>query len=181
MVDGHRGTLPYYDALRDSFITEQPHLLRTPAPEPPSATTRGDAMSKNGTFNNNVRIPGQRPRKTRDNGDKDDGYGSSADASPAPVQPVKGGRTHQELHKELLLAHKKGLVLSSKPELHKVLERRKKLQSEGEQYTQTPLEKVLFKRQQSHLEKEKQHDQPLWEDAEFVRVRQNLKKIDTAP
>lgn len=136
-------------------------------------------MSRNGTFNKNVRTPGQGGRKKRDDGEKDDGYSSSADT--APVKPLRGGRTHQELHKELLLAHKKGLVLSSKPELHKVLERRKKLQCEGEQQTQTPLEKVLFQRQQSHLEKEKQHDPPLWEDAEFVRVRQNLRKTDTAP
>ena len=42
-----------------------------------------------------------------DNGEKDDGYNSSADVSPGQASPAKTGRTHQELHKELLLAHKK--------------------------------------------------------------------------
>ena len=47
-----------------------------------------------------------------DDGEKDDGYNSSADVSPGQATPTKGGRTHQELHKELLLAHKKYVTSS---------------------------------------------------------------------
>ncbi|XP_067268654.1 actin-associated protein FAM107A isoform X2 [Pseudorasbora parva] len=71
--------------------------------------------------------------------------------------PVKASRSHQELHKELLLAHKKrdrGLVVCCKPELQTVLERRKRAQSqreEGEQ-SRSPLEQVLLQRQQKHQE-----------------------------
>ncbi|CAL8363825.1 unnamed protein product [Lota lota] len=143
-------------------------------------------MSFSGTSSNYARTHCQRHHKMRDNGEKDDSYSSSADISSGQANPTKAIRTHQELHKELLLSHKKGLVLSSKSELQKVLERRKKQQSErteGED-TQTPLEKVLLKRQQTHLEREKKHEQQLWEGAElfeFIRVRQNLRKIQTPP
>ncbi|KAM4610659.1 actin-associated protein FAM107A [Polymixia lowei] len=101
------------------------------------------------------------------------------------TNPFKASRTHQELHKELLLAHKKGLALSSKPELQQVLERRKREQTdrEEEEQTRTPLEEVLLKRQQTQLEKEKQEEEKVREENqlfEFVRVRQNLRKIHTA-
>ncbi|KAG9331153.1 hypothetical protein JZ751_019945, partial [Albula glossodonta] len=117
----------------------------------------------------------------------------------APANPVKASRTHQELHKELLLAHRKGLVVytnrlslfvrglvvCSRPELMLVLERKRKERMEKEEGEQarTPLEQVLLKRQQRQQE---------WEDPvgssrkpepqllEFVRVRQNLRKIRSA-
>ncbi|CAL8306483.1 unnamed protein product [Gadus morhua 'NCC'] len=141
-------------------------------------------MSFTGSSSNYARTHCQRHPKARDNGEKDDGYNSSADVSPGQATPAKAGRTHQELHKELLLAHKKGLVLSSKSELQKALERRKKQQSERTegQDRETPLDKVLLKRQQTHLEREKKHEQQLWEGAElfeFIRVRQNLRKTQT--
>ncbi|XP_016360755.1 protein FAM107B-like isoform X1 [Sinocyclocheilus anshuiensis] len=104
--------------------------------------------------------------------------------------PVKASRSHQELHKELLLAHKKwdrGLVVCCKPELQMVLERRKREQTqreEGEQ-SRSPLEQVLQERQSKHQEmmKEKEEEQRLHEEVqllEFVRVRQNLRKVHTA-
>ncbi|XP_026099932.1 protein FAM107B-like isoform X2 [Carassius auratus] len=100
--------------------------------------------------------------------------------------PVKASRSHQELHKELLLAHKKGLVVCCKPELQMVLERRKREQSqreEGEQ-SRSPLEQVLQERQHKHQEKmEKEEEQRMHEEVqllEFVRVRQNLRKVHTA-
>ncbi|XP_067249925.1 actin-associated protein FAM107A [Chanodichthys erythropterus] len=99
--------------------------------------------------------------------------------------PVKASRSHQELHKELLLAHKKGLVVCCKPELQTVLERRKREQTqreEGEQ-SRSPLEQVLLQRQQKHQEMMKEEEQKLREEVqlmEFVRVRQNLKKVHTA-
>ncbi|XP_043102250.1 protein FAM107B isoform X5 [Puntigrus tetrazona] len=101
--------------------------------------------------------------------------------------PVKASRSHQELHKELLLAHKKGLVVCCKPELQMVLEKRKREQTqreEGEQ-SRSPLEQVLLERQHKHQEmmKEKEEEQRQHEEVqllEFVRVRQNLKKVHTA-
>ncbi|XP_043102247.1 uncharacterized protein si:ch211-218o21.4 isoform X2 [Puntigrus tetrazona] len=145
--------------------------------------------------------------------------------------PVKASRSHQELHKELLLAHKnfqsrdrfedlegktsielqqkpvscpsvsqtqkfrssvktikeRGLVVCCKPELQMVLEKRKREQTqreEGEQ-SRSPLEQVLLERQHKHQEmmKEKEEEQRQHEEVqllEFVRVRQNLKKVHTA-
>uniref|UniRef100_A0A8C9WJJ8 Uncharacterized protein n=1 Tax=Scleropages formosus TaxID=113540 RepID=A0A8C9WJJ8_SCLFO len=95
------------------------------------------------------------------------------------ANPVKASRTHQELHKELLLAYKKGLVVCSRPELQLVLERRRREQAvkeEGEQ-GRSPLEKVLLKRQQINQEKqqEKAKDDP--QLLEILKVRQNLRKI----
>ncbi|XP_071373237.1 uncharacterized protein [Centroberyx affinis] len=110
---------------------------------------------------------------------------SSAEVSSGQSNPIKASRTHQELHKELLLAHTKGLGLASRPELQQVLERRKREQSdrEEEEQTRSPLEEVLLKRQQKQLEREKQQEEKVQEEAqlmEFVRVRQNLRKIHTA-
>uniref|UniRef100_A0A3Q3F804 Si:ch211-218o21.4 n=1 Tax=Labrus bergylta TaxID=56723 RepID=A0A3Q3F804_9LABR len=102
------------------------------------------------------------------------------------LQPVRTSRTHNELHKELLLAHKKrGLALSSRSELQQALERRKRVQNDREEEGQsrTPLEDVLLRRQQKQHEKEKEEGEKVQEEAqlmEFVRVRQNLRKIHSA-
>ncbi|XP_026124569.1 protein FAM107B isoform X2 [Carassius auratus] len=104
--------------------------------------------------------------------------------------PAKASRNHQELHKELLQAHKqrdRGPLACCKPELQMVLEKRKREQTqrqEGEQ-SRSPLEQVLLERQHKHQEtmKEKEEEQRLREEAqllEFVRVRQNLRKVHTA-
>ncbi|XP_053705250.1 actin-associated protein FAM107A-like [Synchiropus splendidus] len=76
----------------------------------------------------------------------------------------------------------RGLALSSRTELQQVLERRRRVQSdrEEEEETRTPLEDELIRRQQKLLEKEKQDEERVQEDVhlmEFVRVRQNLRKI----
>uniref|UniRef100_A0A6Q2YSL4 Family with sequence similarity 107 member A n=1 Tax=Esox lucius TaxID=8010 RepID=A0A6Q2YSL4_ESOLU len=105
---------------------------------------------------------------------------SSAEETFGPhVNPIKTSRTHQELHKELLLAHKKGKGLCSKPELQQVLERRRKEQTrkaEGAQ-ARTPLEEELLKRQKKNTEQEGERVREEAQLMEFVRVRQNLKKI----
>ncbi|XP_042348017.1 actin-associated protein FAM107A-like [Plectropomus leopardus] len=111
-------------------------------------------------------------------------YLVKAEASSGQSNPIKASRTHNELHKELLLAHKRGLVLSSRSELQQVLERRKRVQSDKEEEGQsrTPLDDVLLRRQQRQLEKEKEKEERVREEAhlmEFVRVRQNLRKIHT--
>ncbi|XP_056131160.1 actin-associated protein FAM107A [Lampris incognitus] len=108
--------------------------------------------------------------------------GGSAETSSGSFKPVRTSRSHQELHKELLLAHRKGLVLSSKLELQRVLERRRREQSEREeqQQSRTPLEEVLLRRQRKQQEQERQQEEQVREEAqllEFVRVRQNLRKI----
>eukprot|EP00066_Takifugu_rubripes_P030222 XP_011619488.1 PREDICTED: protein FAM107B-like [Takifugu rubripes] len=108
--------------------------------------------------------------------------GDGAEASSPHISPVKASKTHNELHRELLLAHKRGLLLSSRSELQQVLERRKRVQSEQEDEGQsrTPLEDVLLQRQQKHLQLEKEEEEKKREEAqlmEFVRVRRNLRKI----
>ncbi|XP_063325158.1 actin-associated protein FAM107A-like [Pelmatolapia mariae] len=80
--------------------------------------------------------------------------------------------------------HDRGLALSSRSELQQVLERRKREQSyqDEEQHSRTPLEKVLLRRQQKQHEREKKQDEEVREESqlmEFVRVRQNLRKIHT--
>ncbi|XP_028850803.1 actin-associated protein FAM107A [Denticeps clupeoides] len=111
---------------------------------------------------------------------------SSDGAAEGPrFSPAKASRSHQELHKELLLAHKKGLVPCSRPELQQVLERRRKERTqkeEGEQ-ARSPLEQVLLQRQQRQEEKAREQEEKLRGEAqllEFVRVRQNLRKIHSA-
>ncbi|XP_068196335.1 actin-associated protein FAM107A [Antennarius striatus] len=107
-----------------------------------------------------------------------------AETSSGQSNPVKPSKTHNELHKELLLAHKRGLVLSSRSELQQVLERRKRVQTERQEGVQgrTPLENALLRRQQRQVEREKgqQNEQEEAQFMEFVRVRQNLRKIHSA-
>ncbi|TKS76897.1 Protein FAM107A [Collichthys lucidus] len=120
---------------------------------------------------------------TKDRSSTDNGV--KAEASSGQSNPVKASRTHNELHKELLLAHKRGLALSSRSELQQVLERRKRVQSDQEEEGQsrTPLKDMLLRRQQKQLESEKEEEEKVREEAqlmEFVRVRQNLRKIHSA-
>ncbi|XP_035863941.1 protein FAM107B [Sander lucioperca] len=108
-----------------------------------------------------------------------------AEDSSGQPNPIKASRTHNELHKELLLAHKRGLALSSRSELQQVLERRKRVQSgqEEEGQSRTSLEDVLLRRQLKQLEREKEQENKVREESqlmEFVRVRQNLRKIHSA-
>ncbi|CAH2316382.1 Hypothetical predicted protein [Pelobates cultripes] len=105
--------------------------------------------------------------------------------------PMKSSRTHQELHKELLLTYNKGLVLHSKPELLRVLEKRRSQWKEGQEDTKqisSPLEQELQKWQQRREEKgilleEREHASSIKNDKsgvhEFLRVRENLRKSAT--
>ncbi|XP_039979091.1 protein FAM107B [Xiphias gladius] len=113
------------------------------------------------------------------------GNGVKAEACSGHLNVIKTFRTHNELHKELLLSHKRGLALSSRSELQQVLERRKRVQSDQEEEGQsrTPLEDVLLRHQQKQLEREKEQEEKAREEAqlmEFARVRQNLRKIHSA-
>ncbi|KAA0714059.1 Protein FAM107A [Triplophysa tibetana] len=90
--------------------------------------------------------------------------------------------SHQNLHKELLFAHKKGL-LEEKPELKRVLQQRRvDLHKEQELALRPPsdLEQELRKRQQKLHEYEIAEKRRLEDQKnipEFVRVRENLRRI----
>ncbi|XP_077368356.1 protein FAM107B isoform X2 [Festucalex cinctus] len=90
--------------------------------------------------------------------------------------------SYQNLHRELLLSHKRGLVLEEKPELKRVLEQRRlELHREEEMAQQRPsdLETELRKRQQKLREyeqeeiRQKENQQQI---PEFVRVKDNLRR-----
>ncbi|XP_064360868.1 protein FAM107B isoform X1 [Dromaius novaehollandiae] len=101
------------------------------------------------------------------------------------INPVKSSRNHQDLHRELLMNQKRGLAPQNKPELQKVMEKRKrdqviKQQKEEEaQKKKSDLEIELLKRQQKleQLELEQQKMQEEQENApEFVKVKGNLRR-----
>ncbi|XP_004641802.1 protein FAM107B isoform X1 [Octodon degus] len=100
------------------------------------------------------------------------------------VNPVKTSRNHQDLHRELLMNQKRGLAPQNKPELQKVMEKRKrdqviKQKEEEAQKKKSDLEIELLKRQQKleQLELEKQKLQEEQENApEFVKVKGNLRR-----
>nr|XP_004669157.1 actin-associated protein FAM107A isoform X2 [Jaculus jaculus]XP_044992075.1 actin-associated protein FAM107A isoform X2 [Jaculus jaculus]XP_044992076.1 actin-associated protein FAM107A isoform X2 [Jaculus jaculus] len=102
------------------------------------------------------------------------------------INPVKASRSHQELHRELLMNHRRGLSVDSKPELQRVMEQRrrnqllkKKMEELEAKRLQCPLEQELRRRQQrldqleNPPEKEEEHA------PEFIRVRENLRRIAT--
>lgn len=88
----------------------------------------------------------------------------------------------QNLHRELLLSHKRGLLFGVKPELKRVLEQRRlDLHKEEELARQGPsdLETELRKRQQKlkeyELEEIRQRENQE-KIPEFVRVKDNLRR-----
>ncbi|XP_015208712.1 protein FAM107B isoform X2 [Lepisosteus oculatus] len=101
------------------------------------------------------------------------------------VNPVKSSRNHQDLHRELLMNQKRGLAPQNKPELQKVMEKRKrdlvvKQQKEEEaQKKRTDLEIELMKRQQKleqhELEKQKMEEEQE-NTPEFVKMKGNLRR-----
>uniref|UniRef100_A0A3Q4B0Q8 Uncharacterized protein n=1 Tax=Mola mola TaxID=94237 RepID=A0A3Q4B0Q8_MOLML len=96
------------------------------------------------------------------------------------INPVKNSRNHQDLHRELLMNHKRGLSPQNKPELQKVLEKRKREQvlkaqkEEQEAHKKSSdLEIELMKRQQKleWIYFEEQENTP-----EFVKMKSNLRR-----
>ncbi|CAB1323158.1 unnamed protein product [Coregonus sp. 'balchen'] len=95
------------------------------------------------------------------------------------LNPVKGSRNHQDLHRELMMNQKRGLAPQNKPELQKVLEKRKREQvlkaqrEEQEAHTKrSDLEIELMKRQQKlEQDEEEQENTP-----EFVKMKSNLRR-----
>ncbi|XP_066554011.1 actin-associated protein FAM107A isoform X2 [Amia ocellicauda] len=100
--------------------------------------------------------------------------------------PVKASKSHQELHRELLMNHKRGLGTETKPELQRVLEHRKREQQirqkkveEEARRLKSPFEQELLKRQQrlEELEKEQEALKDGTENApEFIKVKENLRR-----
>ncbi|XP_036373831.1 protein FAM107B-like isoform X1 [Megalops cyprinoides] len=102
------------------------------------------------------------------------------------VNPVKSSRNHQDLHRELLMNQKRGLAPQNKPELQKVMERRKRDQILKQQKEEqeahkkrSDLEIELMKRQQKleQLELEQQKCEEEQENTpEFVKMKGNLRR-----
>ncbi|KAL2090621.1 hypothetical protein ACEWY4_012884 [Coilia grayii] len=100
------------------------------------------------------------------------------------INPVKVSRSHQALHRELLLSHRSE---EEKPELQRVLEqRRRRMQARQRHDDQqrgparpTPLQQELLKRQHRldmlERELEKQREQ-LANEPEFIRVKDSLRR-----
>ncbi|OCT89202.1 protein FAM107B isoform X2 [Xenopus laevis] len=102
------------------------------------------------------------------------------------VNPVKTSRNHQDLHRELLMNQKRGLSPQNKPELQKVMEKRKRDQIIKEQKVEaeqkkTEFEKELQKRHQM-LEEMEMESQKITEEQEnkpeFLKVKGNLRKMN---
>ncbi|TSL97328.1 N-acylglucosamine 2-epimerase [Bagarius yarrelli] len=129
---------PYEHELKNALSSSDGSFLK-----PTHLRTR----MTNGTLSNTHGVPHVQNRETSDK--------QCAGSSPRnPINPVKASRSHQELHRELLMAHRKGLAVCCKPELQMVMERRKKEQTEREEGEQcrSPLEQVLLQRQQKQQE-----------------------------
>ncbi|XP_015202562.1 actin-associated protein FAM107A isoform X3 [Lepisosteus oculatus] len=100
--------------------------------------------------------------------------------------PVKASKSHQELHRELLMNHKRGLGIENKPELQRVLEHRKreqhirqKKEEEEARRLKSPFEQELLKRQKrlEELEKEQENLEERSEnEPEFIKVKENLRR-----
>uniref|UniRef100_A0A4W3HGR4 Actin-associated protein FAM107A n=1 Tax=Callorhinchus milii TaxID=7868 RepID=A0A4W3HGR4_CALMI len=105
------------------------------------------------------------------------------------LNPVKLSRSHQELHRELLMNHKRGLTTDNKPELQRVLEYRRrdqlirqKKEEEEAQRMKSPFELQLQKRQQrlEQIEREQERIGEKQENApEFIKVKENLRRTST--
>ncbi|XP_053158730.1 protein FAM107B-like isoform X2 [Hemicordylus capensis] len=93
--------------------------------------------------------------------------------------PTKVSWNQQQLHKELLFTHRKGLSLRSKPELLQVLELRSRRRDKTENsLEQTPLEKELMRWQQRREQRQQQEatGETVGKQPEFIRVRENLRR-----
>ncbi|NXI64208.1 F107A protein, partial [Anseranas semipalmata] len=102
------------------------------------------------------------------------------------LNPVKASKSHQELHRELLMNHRRGLGVESKPELQRVLEHRRrnqllrqKKEEEEAKKLQSPFEKELLKRHQRLDQLEKEQEKEEDHAPEFIKVKENLRRTST--
>ncbi|XP_024229680.1 actin-associated protein FAM107A isoform X2 [Oncorhynchus tshawytscha] len=99
---------------------------------------------------------------------------------------VRVSKSHQELHRELRMTHKRGPCLDVKPELQRVLEQRnweqgmkQRREAEEEKKNRSPLQQELLKRHQrlEELERElKAQQEGLQSSPEFIRVKESLRR-----
>ncbi|XP_029995526.1 protein FAM107B [Sphaeramia orbicularis] len=114
---------------------------------------------------------------------------STADCSSEEINPprkLNGSSvdipSYHNLHRELLLSHKRGLVLEEKPELQRVLEQRRLERYKEEELARrrpSDLETELRKRQQKLQEYEQEEIRQRESQQtipEFVRVKDNLRR-----
>ncbi|KAM8994725.1 actin-associated protein FAM107A [Ara ararauna] len=99
------------------------------------------------------------------------------------LNPIKASKSHQELHRELLMNHKRGLSMESKPELQRVLEHRrrnqlirKKKEEEDAKKLQCPFKKELLNRHQRLDQLEKEQEEQEDHVPEFLKVKENLRR-----
>ncbi|XP_041083578.1 protein FAM107B-like isoform X2 [Polyodon spathula] len=99
------------------------------------------------------------------------------------TNPVLESQNHQDLHRELVLSCRRGLLPENKPELQRVLERRKLEQlreQEEAQRLKSELEQELKKRQQKLKLYEQEQMKPKEDQEkvpEFVKVKENLRRL----
>ncbi|XP_051271722.1 protein FAM107B [Dicentrarchus labrax] len=95
-----------------------------------------------------------------------------------PLNPLTASKSHQELHRELRLSHKRRVSQEGKSELQRALEKRKweqRMKASGDQEEQSPLHQELLKRQQRLEKLERDKEQQL-EGPEFLRVKEGLRR-----
>ncbi|XP_061583258.1 actin-associated protein FAM107A [Cololabis saira] len=99
-----------------------------------------------------------------------------------PVCPLTASRSHQELHKELWMSHRRRVAKEGKTELQRALEQRKweqrmaaRRDQEEAKWNMSPLNQELLKRQWrlENLEREEKSKQ---EAPEFIQVKERLRR-----
>ncbi|XP_077181095.1 actin-associated protein FAM107A isoform X2 [Paroedura picta] len=102
------------------------------------------------------------------------------------LNPVRASKSHQELHRELLMNHKRGMGVESKPELQRVLEHRRRNQlirqrqeEEEAKKLKSPFEQELMKRQQRLDQMEREQEKQEENAPEFIKVKENLRRTST--
>ncbi|XP_061474744.1 actin-associated protein FAM107A isoform X2 [Rhineura floridana] len=102
------------------------------------------------------------------------------------LNPVRASKSHQELHRELLMNHKRGLGVESKPELQRVLEHRRRNQlikqrkeEEEAKKLKSPFEQELLKRQHKLDQLEREQEKQEENAPEFIKVKESLRRTST--
>ncbi|XP_070759475.1 actin-associated protein FAM107A [Enoplosus armatus] len=108
--------------------------------------------------------------------------GSNLIRPQKPLNPLTASKSHQELHKELRMTHKRRVSQEGKTELQRALEKRKWEQrmkasrdQEEAKKSRSPLHQELLKRHQ-RLEKLERDKGPQREGPEFLRVKEGLRR-----
>ncbi|XP_069546677.1 protein FAM107B [Brachyistius frenatus] len=99
-----------------------------------------------------------------------------------PLNPLTSSKSHQELHKELRMTHKRRVTKEGKTELQRALEKRKweqkmkagRDQEEAKKNT-SPLHQELLKRHQ-RLETLEREEKGKREEPEFLQVKERLRR-----